>query len=488
MGWLNKIVGYVSNRGAEVDTNNQLQVTPSQSLGTGVGFTALAGRNDDGTVVSGGRVLRAYVSEGQGLKQAIPCLLWDDTLNSTAQNTAKYKFGATTQTGAMAGGFLILNNSSITTANTNSGVQTWRSFPLFAKAELRCNISCLFTQAPQANETYEWGLFQAALPGGTAPTDGTFWRRNTSGELRGVINYNGTETQSAAITPPSANVNHDYVIVCQTDTVCFYIDDILQAVLTLQSAAPTQGQPMMSGAVPLTVRYYIGASTPALASQIKVSDVFVTSLGPDLQRTWSEVKAGFGHMGSQGQNGGTMGSTGNYSNAAVAAAAALSNTAASTGSPAGLGGVAHVLPTLTVGTDGILFSFQNPAGGATQTPRNLVIRGVMLRGVVDVALTGGPVCYIYSLAYGHSAISLATAESGSFASGTTKTPRRVAIGVEGYVATAAAGTVGQGIYYQFASPIVIAPNEFVAVTARNMGVVTSAGSLVITCAIDSYWE
>lgn len=488
MSWFWKLLGSTSGNVQEVDANNQAKVTTAQALGTAVGFSAMAGRNDDGTVVSGGRVLRAYVSESFGIKQALPCLLWDDTFNATAQNTAKYKFGATTQTGAQAGGFLILNNSSITTANTNSGIQTWRSFPLFAKAELRFNISCLFTQVPQANETYEWGPFQATLPGSAAPTDGVFWRRNNVGELRGVVNYNGTETQTAAITPPSVNVNHDYVIVVQTNTVCFYIDDVLVGVITLLSSAPTQGQPMMAAAVPLTIRYYIGASTPALASQIKVSDVFVTSLGPDLQRSWAEVKAGFGHMGSQGQNGGTMGTTGQNANNSNPAAAVPTNTTAALGT--GLGGKFQETLTLAAATDGIISSFQNPAGGVNQTPRNLIIRGVIINGVVTVALTTNPLTGVLSLCYGHTAVSLATAESASFASGTAKAPRKIALGAVGAAATAAIGTTPTGvpILCPFASPIVIAPGEFVAVAHCKLTTAPAAGAIMWTIAFDAYFE
>src|SRR2546427_8466053 len=221
-----RVEGDTSGNVAEVNAGKHLRVAPQLTPTVDTGIVAIAGKNDDGTVVAAGRTIRAYVSEGQGLKQAVPVLLWDDTFNALAQNTAKYSFGATgAQTAAQAGGFLILNNSAITTINTGCGLKTFRSFPLFAKAELRCNISALFTVAPQANETYEWGLFAVASEGTGTPTDGVFFRRNTSGELRGIVNYNGTETQTAAMTAPSANVNHDYVIVVQTNTVLFYIDE-----------------------------------------------------------------------------------------------------------------------------------------------------------------------------------------------------------------------------------------------------------------------
>jgi hypothetical protein len=292
------------------------------------------------------------------------------------------------------------------------------------------------------------------------------------------------------MTMPSTSVNHDWDIVCQTNTVMFFVDDILYGKIILLTDAPTQGQPMLAASLPFTVRVYIGGSAPTLAPVIKISDVIIFELGPDLARPWAHQKAGFGHMAYQGQNGGTMGSSSNVSNAAFAAAIALSNTAVTTGNPVGLGGYAHSLPTLTAGTDAIITSFQNPAGSATQTPRNLIITGVWIHSIVDVVLAGGPLAYVYSLAFGHTNVSLATTESGSFTTATAKAPRRVMLGVEGCAATAAAGTQlsPSGVYRQFSSPIVIAPGEFVAVVGRNMGTVTTSGSVVHAVGFDAYFE
>jgi hypothetical protein len=119
-----------------------------------------------------------------------------------------------------------------------------------------------------------------------------------------------------------------------------------------------------------------------------------------------------------------------------------------------------------------------------------VIQGVTLSGGVNAALTGGPLILVYSVAYGHTAVSLATAESASFTNATTKAPRRVWLGVQTTVVTAAAGVpLGPApITMAFASPIVVAPGEFVAITVRNQGIVTSAGSIIITGAFDAYFE
>jgi hypothetical protein len=94
---------------------------------------------------------------------------------------------------------------------------------------------------------------------------------------------------------------------------------------------------MMQSTVPFTARYYIAATPPSLASQLKISDVFVNELGQFPNRSWEEAKAGYGHMGAQGQNGGTMGSTALFTNSlACGAGVAPTNTTAALGS--GLGG------------------------------------------------------------------------------------------------------------------------------------------------------
>jgi hypothetical protein len=118
-----------------------------------------------------------------------------------------------------------------------------------------------------------------------------------------------------------------------------------------------------------------------------------------------------------------------------------------------------------------------------------VIKGVWLKGMVTAVLTGGPVLYLYSLAYGHTAVSMATAEGTSFGTNpTTKAPRRIGLGIETYAVGAAAGTLGQGMFYQFDTPIVVAPGEFIAICAKNVGTVTTVGVITWLVGYDGYFE
>lgn len=481
MSWFFRILGSGSDA-AEVDSDKQLLINLPKILSR-VGFGALAGRTEQASGTP--RVIPAYVTEGRRLAIAPMTLLWDDTFNATAQNTANYRAPVTTQSVTFVGGFAILNGGSIVTINTNSALQTYRAFPLFAKAELRCHLSVLRTVAPQVNCVEEMGLFSATLPGGAAPADGVFFRWNAAGELRGVINYNGTETQTAAIASPSVAVNHDYAIIVYTETVVFVIDDIVVGVLALLTDAPGLGQPMSAAAAPFTIRQYIGGSSPALANQLKISNVNILQVGVDPLRSWIEAKAGMGHMGYQGQNGGAMGSTAQYANSANPAPAVPTNTTAALGS--GLGGQFWETASLALGTDGIICSFQNPVGGPTQTPRNLIVYGVQIESSIQTVIVGGPFTSAFSLAFGHTAVSLATAESA-----TAKAPRRIALGKMIISAAQAVATKvnGSPVLNSFRVPIVIAPGEFVAVVAKHEtgGTVGVSGVIAYNITFDAMFE
>jgi hypothetical protein len=192
-----------------------------------------------------------------------------------------------------------------------------------------------------------------------------------------------------------------------------------------------------------------------------------------------------------GSEGGTIGTTALYSNSlAIGAGAVLVNATAAAGF-VGFGGQFSVLPTLAVPTDGILSSYQNPAGTVTQPPRSIVIRGVKITGVVTVVLAGNatPVIYVMSLAYGHtSTTSLAQAETGSFATATTKAPVRVPIGVMQFGAAAALGTKDSCEMRFDGAPIVVNPAEFVCIAAKNVGVVTTTGVVTFLVTYDAYLE
>ena len=63
-------------------------------------------------------------------------------------------------------------------------------------------------------------------------------------------------------------------------------------------------------------------------------------------------------------------------------------------------------------------SYQVPAGTVNVSGKRLKITGVKMTSFVQTAMTGGPLVNTFALAFGHTAVSLATAEAAA-----TKKPR-----------------------------------------------------------------
>ena len=465
---------------------------------TGAGFQGVAGATGVPLTASNRRFVPIQGAEGGGLRQASHGILFEDTFNATVQNTSIWKTQNTTQTLTETGGFVNINSGVSVAINTNSSYQTFRTFPLFGKSEIRFTVMAQHTVAPQTNATTEWGLFTATLPGAAVPTDGCFFRFNAAAEFRGVCNNNATEVQTAALTATSINVVHDYTIVIGSNAVFFLVDESVVGTITLLTDAPGVGQAFLQATVPMTFRHYIAGSAPATGMQFKVATAAVHVLGPDSDRTYGEQRAGYGLMAYQHQNGNNTSAvaptTAQFANNTNPAAAVPTNTTAALGS--GLGGKFQETLTLAAATDGIISSYQNPVGSVNITPRNLIIKGVCIGGVLTVAVTvttygGGNM----SLAYGHTAVSLATAETATFATPTTKAPRRIAL----YSTAIAGGTLASQIIgtpvtfnpggcISFTSPVVIAPGEFAAITHNKWTAAPTTGVISWTITFDAYFE
>ena len=474
-----RIEGSTSGNVAEVDANNNFTTT-LPTVASQSGLARLAGTvSETGDPV--GLVAEAFRMSTQGrLTVGQPVTLMNEVFNYTAINTTLFSQAATTQTITVAGGTLNLNAGAVTTLSTYSAVKTYSFFPLQADLATYCLLEMSLSNAPQTNCTIEVGFFQAAT--NAAPTDGAFFRYDTTGTLKCVLNNNGTEYTSAALTAPAAGVMHKYKVIIENDRALFYIDGACQAII----ASPTGlGMPLYAQGVPFQVRCIHGAVAPALANTPKVGYVYIgLQDAAGLGRSMVELAALAGKTGAQGQSGQTMGSTALMTNSQVlGAGAAASNTLASLG--VGLGGQFVLLPTLTAVTDGILCSYLNPIPTAAVPGKQLYIKGVKIQGLVTTVLAGGPLLMAYSLAFGHNALGLNAAEGAG-----TKAPRRVPLGFETYVVTAPVGTLGSanGVYMAFDAPILVNPGEYVAVVVKNLGTVTTTGAVTYLVAFNSYWE
>jgi hypothetical protein len=478
-----RIEGNTSGNVAEVDNNNDLFVN-TPTVVNNAGYITPVFEIDNGSIT--GETTRRQPLISRDLRQSIgmDTGIFDYVFNAVAQDTGVWKYAASTMTASQSGGYLLLNANNTATVNTGVYIQSFRSFDLCGNSGLRFKAVCSLTASTQTNQVVEFGLFFGTIT--TVPADGVYFRITTAG-LIGVINYSGTETVTGVlVSTPQINNAQSYWIEITIGGVEFWLDGVLLGVIVVPNGDPI---PFAEGSLPICFQQRNSGAVSGSQMQFKVGRCHIGYLDVQLAMPFAHQQCAMGLTLQQGIAGQTMGSSASYTNSeAAGAGTALSNTAANI---TGLGGQAAVQPQLAVPTDGIVCSYQNPQGTTAIEPHVLMITGVKVMTLVSTTLIGGPLWYVYSLAFGHYAATatLATAEGTSFTTNpTTKAPRRVVLGTETIPSGAAAGTVGssQGIYQAFNSPIPVNPGEYVAVVAKNLGAVAS-GVVNFFITYDGFW-
>jgi hypothetical protein len=343
---------------------------------------------------------------------------------------------------------------------------------------LYCEVMGSFTAQPTANSTIDFGMFRRGASNPFAPTDGVYFRLNSAG-LFGVVNSNGTESTTSVFDFTYTNSSvYQFIISLHEREVKFWIDGVLYATLVTPIG---QGQPCMSGSLPVSFRHAIVGGAAGSALSFSLRNYAVSISGTGISATASIL--GQRVYGSyQGLSGGTMGSLASFANSGNPTAAVPTNTTAALGT--GLGGQFWETDTLAVNTDGVICSFQVPAGTVNVQGRRLVLRGVKIESFVQTALTAGGYCAVWSLAFGHTAVTLAQAESA-----TTKAPRRVPIGNQAVASGAVALTALPIVTLDLGdAPVFVNPGEFLAVVKKKIGAAPSAGVIHHTITLLYGWE
>lgn len=470
--------------GANLDAGGNLKVALTNN-DTYTGAVRLMSENDDGAVTGTAYLKSPETSADYRLRVGIDTVLFTDTFNATTQNSNNWSYAFNTLTAAQPGAGTI-NFSAVqgTTSAHGAFARTFQYFPLIGTAPLAVEFTAgVFTSLLVTNEVWLMGL---GIPGAatTPPTDGV-WLKCTSAGWAGVIRYNGIDTESGILWDSASVVLSDlqkWAIIIGEQEIEFWRNDQLLGELQIPAG---NGQPVIQSSLPaFMMKYNTGAVSNT--NTMRVSDLTVSLMDLATGKPWSHQMAGQGLSLGIGQNGHTQGKTSLWTNNTAPTAVAMTNTAAAF---SGLGGIVAILPTLAANTDGIMMNYTNPAATINITGRNLYITGVKIQGVVTTILAGGPVIYAYALAYGHTAITLVTAETASFATGTTHAPRILPIGIEAYAANAAVGTEGQGTcIIDLHTPICVRPGENVALIARNLGTVTTTGAVTNIVTFQGYWE
>lgn len=451
------------------DSGTKLDVKLSRTTSE-VGYAAPACESDAGTITGSALSITPEATDDFRQRVGADTLLDHEVFNYAAQNTGKHVYHNATMTITWggAGGFLRTNGSSITTITTGVGFSTQRVYPVGGSSPLYCEMKAGFSAAPTTNTTIDFGLFIRSTSNPYAPTDGVYFRANSTGVF-GVANYNGTEvTTGVLLASPTINQIYKFAITTSPGVTRFWINDVLYGSI---NQGNSNYAPQVNGSVPFSVRHAIIAGAAGATIQFLLGTYFVSAGDLNDQLTAADARALQGQA-YQGLSGGTMGSLANFANSTNPTSAAGSNTATLV---TGLGGQAACNATAGAATDFVFLSYQNPAGTLGQTARTLVIDGVWLSTVnMGAAVATTPTTVVWSIAYGHTAVSMATAEAA-----TMKAPRRIPLGAQSAPVAAAIGApyTPDRIFVTLA-PFAVNPGEFVALVGKIIvGTATASQSV-----------
>ena len=444
-----------------------------------VGAVRSFSENDPG-VQTGTALLRSpETSQDYRLRMGVDAVWDDENFNYVAQNFTKHKYTSNTLTMTWASGFLNTNGASVTTTGTGCQIQTWRHFPIQCQGGIYCETAFALTNAPVTNWTLDVGLMTQAAASTTLPTDGVYFRVNSSGVF-GVINNNGTETTTSAFSGFTFTINqvYNFIIVVTGHQVEFWIDDSLYGTIDRPESA---GAVVYAGSLPWGVRHHHTGVTSAVI-QAKIANYSVATIDIDNNRLWATNKTGQGLMGIVNPSGGAAGLTSNNANSAAPATATLSNT---TAGYATLGGQFLFAAPAGAETDYALFAFLNTAPTTGITGRNLIIRGIWINTwnqVVAVATT--PTVMQWSAAVGSTAVSLATTDGAA-----TRLPKRVNLGAQTFLIGAAVGQLGQVVDVNLDAPIVVEPGTYFHIILKiPVGTATATETFRGIVGVNAYWE
>ena len=464
-----------------LDAANNVKVSlPQDPVYTG-GIRTFA-ENDPGSALGVPSLVSPEVDADFRLRVSQDMILDDESFTYTAQNTGKHTYSSTTLANAWTAGNLTTNSGSTTTVNTGSVFATYATFPNNGTQTLSADVEIAFTAQPQTNSFIEFGL---GIPGTTlvAPLDGVFIRLSSTG-VSGVASNSGTETvdpfplvNNTGTWAYTNDKKYQFIIYQSMTKASFWVNDGVSTKLMGEIPMPSaQGRMTMGQGLQFFIKHRIVGGAAGGVLQAKVGAYSVRLGGSNLTSTVSNQ--GNRIYGSyQGLSGGTMGSLATYVNSTNPTAAIPTNTALTANLPGGLGGQGAVTAQAAAATDLIFASYQVPSGTVNIAGRRLELRGVQ----VDLVNLGAVVATTattiqFSLAFGHTAVSLATAEASA-----AKAPRRIPLGYATWAVGAAIGAQPQAgkITLDLGdAPVFVNPGEFVQLVGKFM-VGTATASQVI---------
>jgi hypothetical protein len=483
---------------ANVNANFELEVhTPTTEANAG--FVQLSSEIDSGSVTGSRYVKALEVTDDYRLRVALDSPLFNHSFEGTIVARDRIQQNDTTMTAAQASGFLSINSANATASGNACNIKTYRTFPLFGTYPLYCELWLREGNPTATNAVSEWGLGYAATT--ATPTDGIFFRRLSGGQLRGIVNFAGSETTVDITTTnvPSRDgvgaydateANH-YLINCFQDEVEFWINNTLVGQIDVPS---TQGSPASSAAQPLFARVY-NSGVASAGRRVEIGFINVSLGDSHNSKNWAHQMCGSGGGFYQIQPGTTSGptvtrgavATAGWPNSAQARGAGTW-TATSAPATASLGGqwVSPAISTLTSEADYPVFAYLNPAGTATLPGKTLYITGIKWGNTVATAAAStNSINLNYIVGVGSTGSGTAVTEAAAAVAA-----RGVVLDVIPFKSTSAIGDYVPGGYLDLSNaPLVVPPACYLHFIVRPYGTVTS-NTLVVnsTVAFVGYHE
>jgi hypothetical protein len=472
------IRGVTSGLGVEVSGSNQLKIIPETNVTTNPnnigGFRSFS-ELDQGLITNLPILLSPEIDSDFRTRISSDIIHDDVIFNYPAQDSGKHKHLFTNMTAAWTTGNFTANSTGSTTSGAYSQLSTYAQFANISTQTLSADIILSFTNQPQTNAIIEFGLMQNASPI-TTPDDGVFFRLTSAG-LSGVASNNGTETVvnfplsgGTGTWAYTTNKKYEFIIYIENNAASFWVNDSSSTYLLGKIPRPSgQGRMCLSTTLAFMVKHrHVGTAGGIISAQVGSYSVRIggsnISTVPSIQG--NRIMGAYQAF----QGAAAAGSLANYVNNTNPTAAVPTNTTAALGS--GLGGQFWETASLAVNTDGIICSYQAPISPG----KRIVIRGIALNSFIQTTIVGGPFISQYSLAWGHTAVSLATLETQS-----SKAPRRIALPFNQiYTLNEAIATApSQGIYFLDLgdAPIFVNPGEFVQLVTKHIGTAPTAGTI-----------
>ena len=247
---------------------NSIAAKDRTSIGFGTQMAVPIAGSDNGVA----RIAR--IGEFGTQRTTSEIMLWHDAFEGSTVN-AFWTQSVTTMTIAQATGVLTLNNSNITTLNTDAIITSQRQFPKYPRNPLYVRFRGLLTANAAANHTFvEMGL---GAPSGVTATinNGAFFRWTSAGNLNAVVSYAGSET-STQILAQGVIVTTSYYyydVIVDDDYARFIVSDAsgTPIVDTQLDIALTSAFISAVSHLPAFARVYVDATGGGTATQLKLS-------------------------------------------------------------------------------------------------------------------------------------------------------------------------------------------------------------------------